>query len=55
MLGAFPDLQCESAFLACFNGYTYTEVAAVLKVAPSTGKTRIRDGWIRLRDCLGVE
>lgn len=53
-LSALTDLQRESVVLAYYNGYTYPEVAAVLKTAPGTVKTRIRDGLIRLRDCLGV-
>jgi RNA polymerase sigma-70 factor (ECF subfamily) len=54
-LSALTELQRESIVLAYYNGYTYPEVAEVLKVAPGTVKTRIRDGLIRLRDCLGVD
>jgi RNA polymerase sigma-70 factor (ECF subfamily) len=54
-LSALTELQRESILLAYYNGYTYPEVAEVLKIAPGTVKTRIRDGLIRLRDCLGVE
>jgi RNA polymerase sigma-70 factor (ECF subfamily) len=46
------DLQLESVRLAYFNGYTYSEVAALLDKPLPTIKTRMRDGLIRLRDCL---
>ncbi len=46
------DLQLESVRLAYFNGYTYNEVATLLGKPLPTIKTRMRDGLIRLRDCL---
>jgi RNA polymerase sigma-70 factor (ECF subfamily) len=46
------DLQLESVRLAYFNGFTYNEVATVLDKPLPTIKTRMRDGLIRLRDCL---
>jgi RNA polymerase sigma-70 factor (ECF subfamily) len=46
------ELQLESVRLAYFNGYTYNEVATLLEKPLPTVKTRIRDGLIRLRDCL---
>ena len=46
------DLQLESVRLAYFNGYTYSEVATLLDKPLPTIKTRMRDGLIRLRDCL---
>ena len=54
-LGALTDLQRESITLAYYGGYTYREVAGLLEVAVGTVKTRMRDGLIRLRDCMGVD
>jgi RNA polymerase sigma-70 factor, ECF subfamily len=54
-LGALTELQRESVTLAYYGGYSYPEVARLLGVAVGTVKTRMRDGLIRLRDCLGVE
>jgi RNA polymerase sigma-70 factor (ECF subfamily) len=53
-LGALTDLQRESVTLAYYGGYTYRQVAKLLGVAAGTVSTRMRDGLIRLRDCLGV-
>ncbi|MDP3969274.1 MAG: ECF RNA polymerase sigma factor SigK [Nocardioides sp.] len=51
-LETLTDLQLESVRLAYFNGYTYGEVATLLDRPLPTIKTRMRDGLIRLRDCL---
>ena len=51
-LETLTDLQLESVRLAYFNGYTYPQVAALLDRPVATIKTRMRDGLIRLRDCL---
>ncbi len=51
-LETLTDLQLESVRLAYFNGYTYGEVASLLDKPLPTIKTRMRDGLIRLRDCL---
>ncbi|MGC7100503.1 ECF RNA polymerase sigma factor SigK [Amycolatopsis lurida] len=53
-LGKLTELQRESVLLAYYQGYTYREVAEVLSTPQGTVKTRLRDGLIRLRDCLGV-
>jgi RNA polymerase sigma-70 factor, ECF subfamily len=54
-LGSLTELQQESITLAYYRGFTYRQVAALLKVPVGTVKTRMRDGLIRLRDCLGVD
>jgi RNA polymerase sigma-70 factor (ECF subfamily) len=53
-LDGLTDLQRESITLAYYSGYSYPQVATLLDVALGTIKTRIRDGLIRLRDCMGV-
>jgi RNA polymerase sigma-70 factor, ECF subfamily len=53
-LDGLTDPQRESITLAYYGGYSYRQVGELLGVALSTIKTRIRDGLIRMRDCLGV-
>ncbi|TCC57781.1 sigma-70 family RNA polymerase sigma factor [Kribbella pittospori] len=53
-LDTLTDLQRESITLAYYNGYTYPEVAQRLDAKLPTIKARMRDGLIRLRDCLGT-
>ena len=53
-LGWLTELQREAVTLAYYGGYTYREVAVMLGVAAGSVNTRMRDGLIRLRDCLGV-
>lgn len=53
-MNGLTQLQREAVDLAYYKGNTYAEVADLLKVNPATIKTRMRDGLIRLRDCMGV-
>ena len=54
-LDVLTELQREAITLAYYAGHTYREVATLLDVAVPTVKTRMRDGLIKLRDCLNVE
>jgi RNA polymerase sigma-70 factor, ECF subfamily len=53
-LDSLTELQRESIKLAYYRGYSYPQVAQLLGVALGTVKTRIRDGLIRMRDCMEV-
>jgi RNA polymerase sigma-70 factor (ECF subfamily) len=54
-LGTLTELQREAVTLAYYRGYNYREVAELLGANLATIKTRMRDGLIRLRDCLGLD
>ena len=53
-LGSLTELQRQSVELAYYKGLTYREVSELLDTPLGTIKTRLRDGLIRMRDCLGV-
>jgi RNA polymerase sigma-70 factor (ECF subfamily) len=52
---SLSGLQKEAVTMAYWSGYTHREVSQLLEVPLGTVKARIRDGMIRLRDCMGVE
>lgn len=53
-LGTLTETQQESVKLAYYGGLTYREVAEKLGAAVPTIKSRIRDGLLKLKSCLGV-
>ncbi|WP_430785213.1 ECF RNA polymerase sigma factor SigK [Actinoplanes sp. G11-F43] len=53
-LDDLTELQRQVITMAYYQGHSYPQVAELLKTPLGTVKTRMRDGLIRLRDCLGV-
>jgi len=53
-LDSLTPLQSQAVRLAYYQGFTYPQVAEMLGRPLPTVKTRMRDGLIRLRDCLEV-
>ncbi|HEX5200849.1 MAG TPA: sigma-70 family RNA polymerase sigma factor [Actinoplanes sp.] len=53
-LSDLTELQRQAVTLAYYQGHTYPQVAELLGAPLPTVKTRMRDGLIRLRDCLGA-
>ncbi|GGR12858.1 RNA polymerase sigma factor SigK [Actinoplanes ianthinogenes] len=53
-LDDLTELQRQAVTLAYYEGHSYPQVSKLLGVSLPTVKTRMRDGLIRLRDCLGT-
>ncbi len=53
-LDGLTEIQRQSITLAYYGGYSYRQVSGLLNVTLGAIKTRIRDGLIRMRDCLGM-
>lgn len=53
-LDGLTELQRQAVTLAYYQGHSYPQVAELLGTPLPTVKTRMRDGLIRLRDCLGT-
>lgn len=53
-LDDLTELQRQAVLMAYYQGHTYPQVAELLNTPLPTVKTRMRDGLIRLRDCLGA-
>ena len=51
-LDTLPVLQRVAVELAFFDGLTHAEIAEQLEVPLGTVKTRVRQGLIKMRDCL---
>ncbi|MEU4240041.1 ECF RNA polymerase sigma factor SigK [Actinoplanes sp. NPDC026619] len=53
-LDGLTELQRQAVVLAYYQGHSYPQVAELVGAALPTVKARMRDGLIRLRDCLGA-
>lgn len=54
-MGSLTEPQREAVLLAYYGDRTYREVAEDLGASLAAIKSRIRDGLMRLRNCLGVD
>ncbi|MEU4423331.1 ECF RNA polymerase sigma factor SigK [Actinoplanes sp. NPDC024001] len=53
-LDALTGLQRQAVTLAYYQGHSYPQVSRLLGVPLPTVKSRMREGLIRLRDCLST-
>ncbi|GAA2633664.1 ECF RNA polymerase sigma factor SigK [Paractinoplanes durhamensis] len=53
-LDGLTELQRQAVVLAYYQGNSYPQVAELVGATLPTVKARMRDGLIRLRDCLGA-
>jgi RNA polymerase sigma-70 factor, ECF subfamily len=53
-VGELTEVQRQSITLAYYGGYTHRQVSALVGATLAAVKSRIRDGLLRMRDCLGV-
>jgi RNA polymerase sigma-70 factor (ECF subfamily) len=53
-LDDLTELQRQAVTLAYYQGHTYPQVSELLGAPLGTVKTRMRDGLIRLRDCMST-
>jgi RNA polymerase sigma-70 factor, ECF subfamily len=53
-LDGLTEVQRQSITLAYYGGYTYRQVADLVDATLAAIKSRIRDGLLRMRDCLSV-
>jgi RNA polymerase sigma-70 factor, ECF subfamily len=53
-LDGLTEVQRQSITLAYYGGYTYRQAADRIGITLAAIKSRIRDGLLRMRDCLGV-
>ncbi|MEU8664567.1 ECF RNA polymerase sigma factor SigK [Actinoplanes philippinensis] len=54
-LDVLTEVQRQAVTLAFYQGHSYPQVSELLRVPLPTVKSRMRDGLIRLRDCLTPE
>lgn len=53
-LDDLTELQRQAVTLAYYQGHSYPQVAELVGAPLPTVKSRMRDGLIRLRDCMGA-